>query len=157
MSSRGNYIETDILAARNIIFFRPEETNTHIQAYSAPVIGSLGRIKWLSSLEFISSMKETLPIYDLREGLSTVHSNVQRDTIANRKSTVAGIGSISYISTSGLTKAMATLTYTYGYISSTVLYDCINTLTDLQHITDAIGPMVKFIRGSGKGLRTEAL
>ena len=156
MSSYGKYIESDLITARNIIFFRPEETNTHIQEASAPAIGSLGHLKWMSSLEFINSMKETLPIYDLQPGLSTIHQNLQRDMIANTKSTVAGIGSISYVSTSGLVRAMGTLSYTHGYISTSALYDCINSLTNLRNITDAVGPMVKFVRSQGERFEDRA-
>lgn len=156
MSSYGNYIESDIITGRNIIFFNPEERNTHIQPASAPVIGSLGHLKWLSSLEFINYMKETLPIYELQPGLSTVHQNTQRDMLANTRSTVAGIGSMSYISTSSLARSMGSLTYTHGYISSSALYDSINKLTNLKNITDTIGPMLKFVRGSGKRFEDRA-
>lgn len=152
MSSRGNYIETDILIARNIVSFRPEETNTHIQPSSAPAIGSLGQLKWMTSLEFINSMKETLPIYHLQDGLSTVYQSIKRDTRENLLNGVAR----NYVHDDLLYRTVETLQYTYSYNNTSALYDCINTLTDLSNITDSVGPMVKFIRGNGQMFENRA-
>jgi hypothetical protein len=156
MSSYGKYVESDIITTRNIIFFKAEETNTHIELDSAPVIGSSGKLKWMNSVDFINSMKETLPIYELQPGLSTIHQNTQRDMLTITRSTVAGIGSMSYISTSGLERGMGTLTYTHGYISSSSLYESINKLMNLRNITDTVGPMLKFVRGTGQRFENRA-
>ena len=150
MAAYGNYVESDILTARNIIAFRPEQTNTYIQPGSAPVIGSSGHLKWMSSLEFISSITEFSPVYNIQTGLSTVIQNVLTDKDKIIQSTVRGLGNSSYISTSQLLRDMGTLTYTHGYISSSALYDCINSLTSLKSITESIGPMVKFVRSRGE-------
>jgi len=150
MAAYGTYVESDILTTRNIISFRPEETNTYIQPGSAPVIGSSGQLKWMSSLEFISSMTEFSPVYNIQTGLSTVIQNVLTDKDKIIQSTVGGLGNSSYISTPQLVRDMGTLTYTHGYISSSALYDCINSLTSLKSITESIGPMVKFVRSRGE-------
>jgi hypothetical protein len=150
MAAYGNYVETDILTARNIIAFRREETNTHIQPGSAPVIGSSGHLKWMSSLEFISSMTEFSPVYDIQPGLSTLIQNVLTDKDKIIQSTVTGLSKSSYINSLGLSRDMGTLTYTHGYISSSALYDCINSLTSLKSITESVGPMVKFVRSRGE-------
>jgi hypothetical protein len=152
MSSRGNYIETDIITARNIVFFRPDETNTHIQPSSAPAIGSLGQLKWMNSLEFINSMKETLPIYELQPGLSTIYKSIKKDIIESLLNGVAE----TYLTNTELSRSIETLTYTVGYINTSALYDCINSLTNLSNITDSVGPMVKFIRGTGQRFENRA-
>ena len=156
MSSYGKYIESDLITARNIIFFRPEQTNTHIQEASAPAIGSSGHLKWMSSLEFISSMTEFSPVYDIQPGLSTVIQNVLTDKDKTLQSTVAGLSKSSYINSLQLSRDMGTLSYTYGYISTSALYDCINSLTNLRNITDAVGPMVKFVRSQGERFEDRA-
>lgn len=150
MAAYGKYIDSGLITARTIIAFRPEETNTHIQPDSAPVIGSSGHLKWMSSLEFISSMTEFSPVYDIQPGLSTVIQNVLSDRDKIIQSTVSGLSKSSYISTSQLLKDMGALTYTHGYISSSALYDCINSLTSLKSITESVGPMVKFVRSQGE-------
>jgi len=150
MAAYGNYIDSGLITARTIIAFRPEKTNTHIQPDSAPVIGSSGHLKWMSSLEFISSMTEFSPVYNIQSGLSTVIQNVLTDKDKIIQSTVRGLGNSSYISTSQLLKDMGALTYKHGYISSSALYDCINSLTSLKSITESVGPMVKFVRSRGE-------
>jgi hypothetical protein len=144
-----NHVDTNILTVRNIIAFRPTEWQTHIQPNSAPAIDAIGNLKWKSSLEFISTMKEVSPVFQIQTGLSTLI----RDSEANMKKvlqrTVTGLGSIGYINTSGLETCINRLTYASGYIDSSSLYDCVNYLTQLEDITRYVGPMVKFIRSSG--------
>lgn len=142
-------VYTDIITVRNIYAFSSTETQRNIQPNSAPAIDSLGHLKWKSSLEFISTMKEVSPIFQIQSGLSTVITGSQTNMKNVLQSTVAGLGSIGYISTSGLERCLNTLTYAYGYIDSSSLYDCVNSLTQLEDITTYVPPMVKFIRSSG--------
>lgn len=142
-----NHVDTNILTVRNIIAFRPTEWQTHIQPNSAPAIDAIGHLKWKSSLEFISTMKEVVPIFQIQGGLSTVITGAQTNMKNVLQSTVAGL---SYINTSGLERSINTLTYASGYIDSSSLYDCVNRLTQLEDITTSVGPMVKFIRSQGE-------
>jgi hypothetical protein len=144
-----NHVDTNILTVRNIIAFRPTEWQTHIQPNSAPAIDAIGNLKWKSSLEFISTMKEVSPIFQIQTGLSTFITGSEANMKRVLQSTVAGLGSIDYISTSGLEKSINMLTYASGYIDSPSFYDCVNHLTQLEDITRYVGPMVKFIRSSG--------
>jgi hypothetical protein len=144
-----NHVDTNILTVRNIIAFRPTEWQTHIQPNSAPAIDAIGNLKWKSSLEFISTMKEVSPIFQIQTGLSTFITGSEANMKKVLQSTVAGLGSIEYMSTSGLEKSINMLTYASGYIDSSSLYDCVNGLTQLEDITRYVGPMVKFIRSRG--------
>ena len=144
-----NHVDTNILTVRNIIAFRPTELQTHIQPNSAPAIDAIGNLKWKSSLEFISTMKEVSPVFEIQNGLSTFIRGAQANMKNVLQSTVAGLGSIDYISTSGLEKSINMLTYASGYIDSSSFYDCVNHLTQLEDITRYVGPMVKFIRSRG--------
>jgi len=144
-----NHVDTNILTVRNIFAFSPTEWQTHIQPNSAPAIDTIGNLKWKSSLEFISTMKEVSPVFQIQNGLSTVITSAQTNMKNVLKSTVAGLGSIEYINTSGLERSINRLTYASGYIDSSSLYDCVNRLTQLEDITRYVGPMVKFIRSSG--------
>ena len=141
-----NHVDTNILTARNIIAFRPTEWQTHIQSNSAPAIDAIGNLKWKSSLEFISTMKEVSPIFQIQTGLSSFITGSEANMKKVLQSTVAGLG---YINTSGLEKSINTLPYASGYIDSSSFYDCVNRLTQLEDITRYVGPMVKFIRSSG--------
>jgi hypothetical protein len=94
-------------------------------------------------------MKEVSPIFQIQNGLSTVITGSEANMKKVLQSTVAGLGSIGYISTSSLEKSINTLTYASGYIDSSSLYDCVNRLTQLEDITRYVGPMVKFIRSRG--------
>lgn len=151
-----NHVNTNILTARNITAFRPTEWQTHIQPNSAPAIDAIGNLKWKSSLEFISTMKEVSPVLELQTGLSTLIRGSEANIKNVLQSTVAGLGSIGYISTSGLETCIDRLTYASGYIDSSSLYDCVNHLTQLEDITRYVGPMVKFIRSQGEQFEPRA-
>jgi len=150
------HVDTNILTVRNITAFRPTEWQTHIQPNSAPAIDAIGNLKWKGSLEFISTMKEVSPVFQIQNGLSTLIRAAEANIENVLQSTVAGLGSIGYISTSGLERSINTLTYASGYIDSSSLYDCVNRLTQLEDITRYVGPMVKFIRSSGNAFEPRA-
>lgn len=149
-------VDTDILIVRNITAFHPTELERHIQTNSAPAIDAIGHLKWKGSLEFISTMKEVSPVFEIQTGLSTLIRGAEANIKNVLQSTVAGLGSIEYMSTSGLERCLNTLTYTYGYIDYSSLYDCVNGLTQLEDITRYVGPMVKFIRSQGEQFEPRA-
>lgn len=121
------------------------------------MIAQQGALKWFSTLEFLSSMSipslscSVLAILSsVQPGISTM-SSIQTSTFTTfLRSTVAGLGSAGlsnlgqgYISTSKLNDTVKGLSYNYGYISSTTLYDCITSLGSLRNIGDNLGPMAR--------------
>ena len=146
MASR-NTLDTNLLRIRTVTAFNPT-TSEFIQPAQIPVIGVQGGLKWLSSLEFLSSISvptvscSVLDILNtVQPGISTM-STIQGSTLTRHlRSTVAGLGTAGYISTSYLTSALNSLSMRNGYyISTTTLYDVILSLSNLSRI-DTLGPI----------------
>jgi hypothetical protein len=159
MSSRFT-IDTNILRIRDVFAFNPANAD-FIQSGSVPVIGTSGKVQWLSSLQFLSTISipslstNILGILEIiQPGLSSL-STAQALTLI---STVEGLGSSGYVSTSGLYYETGRLSLQYGYISSTTLVDCIAALGNMDSITGypgnptGFGPMAMFPAGVGKTL-----
>ena len=146
MASR-NTLDTNLLRIRSVTAFNPT-TSEFIQPAQIPVIGDQGSLKWLSSLEFLSSIsvpRVSCSVLDIlntvQPGISTM-STIQSSTLKTYlTSTVAGLGNSAYVSTSYLNKALDSLSLNHGYyISSTTLYDVVLSLSNMSRI-DGIGPI----------------
>ena len=145
MSSR-NTIDTNILRIRELFAFNPLN-NDFIRPESIPVIGEEGKLKYYSSLQFLSTISVPTAstnvlnlINSIQPGLSTLSSAIAGSS--NFVSTVAGLGTAGYVSTSFLQGKIDELSYTYKYISSTTLYDCFANLANMQIIGNELGPMI---------------
>jgi hypothetical protein len=160
MSSRFT-VDTTILKVRDV--FCMNSNGDYIQPASIPVIGDYGKIQWFSSIEFLSSI--SVPVLSttildvltaIRPGFSTMSTVISSTLNISIRSTVAGLGSISggndYMSSSKIYNLLESLTYNYGYISATTLYDSIINLGDMQQITNTLSPMVKFLSATGSNL-----
>lgn len=153
MASR-NTLDTNLLRIRNVTAFDPN-TSEFIQVAQIPVIGNQGAVKWLSSLEFLSSIsvpKVSCSVLDIlntvQPGISTM-STVNASTVRSYlTSTVAGLGQSAYVSTSYLSLELDFLSMRHGYyISSTTLYDVILSLSNMSRI-DSLGPIPNATGGS---------
>jgi hypothetical protein len=162
MPSSRNTLDTDILRIREVFAFNPN-TQDFIQPYQLPMISQNGRLKWMSTLELLSSISVPLvscSVLDILEtvqpGISTVSTVLVSTFTHFLNSTAVGLGSMGgsndtngqqyftgngYISTSRLFDELAKLSGTWQYISSTTLYDVINRLGHLKFIGDDLGPM----------------
>jgi len=156
MSSRLT-VDTTTLKVRDV--FCLNNNADYIQPASIPVIGDFGKLKWFSSIEFLSSISVPVlstTILDIlasvRPGFSSMSTIFGSTTTSAFVSTVAGLGSSEYVSTAGLNTRITQLSYNDGYISSTTLYDCFTNMADMRQITGQIGPMVKFLSGVGSNL-----
>lgn len=130
--------------------------NAYIQPDSIPVVGKYGKIEWLSSIEFFSSISvPTLStnllnvLESVRPGISTLSTVIGSTTQTYFTSTNTGLGSIGYVSTQTLEKALTTLSLVNSYISATTLYDSLSFLGDMRKITDEVGPMVIHLAAQG--------
>ena len=153
MSSRLS-IDSTTLKIRDVYCLNPTNAD-YIQAASIPVIGNGGKLKWLSSLEFLSTISvPTLStnIFDLltsiQTGASSFSTIIPSTIAASITSTVTGLGTLGYVSTSQLNRTVDFLSLDHGYISSTTLYDCFTNLADMHEITFRLGPMAMFLGGS---------
>lgn len=153
MSSRLS-IDSTTLKVRDVFCLNPINSD-YIQPASIPVIGDAGKVRWLSSLEFLSTISVptlSTSILDLlasiQPGFSTF-STILTSTIGSQfTSTVTGLGSVGYVSTSYLDKTVGFLALDHGYISSTTLYDCFTNLADMHQITFKLGAMAMFLGGA---------
>jgi hypothetical protein len=146
MASR-NTLDTNLLRIRSVTAFNPI-TSEFIQPAQIPVIGDQGALKWMSSLQFLSSIsvpRVSCSVLDIlntvQPGISTM-STIGGSTIRSYlTSTVAGLGTSSYISTSYLNAELDRLSMNHGYyISTTTLYDVILSLSNMSRI-DSLGPI----------------
>ena len=160
MSSRFT-VDTTTLKVRDV--FCMNSNGDYIQPASIPVIGDFGKIQWLSSIEFLSTISvPTLSttilnvLEAVRPGFSTMSTIITSTINITVRSTVTGLGSLpggnDYTSSSKVNKMLDLLSFDYGYISATTLYDSLTNLGDMQQITQRIGPMVKFLSGDGSNL-----
>lgn len=161
MSSRLT-VDTTTLKVRDVFCLNSSNAD-YIQPASIPVIGDFGKLRWLSSIEFLSTISvPTLSTTILKvleavqPGFSTLSTIFFSTTTSAICSTVAGLGSLpngnDYISSATLYKVIDSLTYNYGYISATTLYDTVGNLADMRQITDRLDPMVKFLSANGSNL-----
>lgn len=162
MPSSRNTVDTDILRIREVFAFNPS-TLDFIQPYQIPMIKNNGRLKWWSTLEFLSSISVpnvSCSVLDILEtvqpGISTVSTVLVSTFTYFLNSTAIGLGSMGgsndtngqqyftgngYISTSRLFDEIKKLSGTWSYISSTTLHDVIDRLGHLKYIGDDLGPM----------------
>jgi hypothetical protein len=147
MASRFT-IDTNILRIRDVFALNASNAE-FIQPMQIPIVGQKGQFKWYSSLEFLSSISiptASTNVLDLLQciqpGLSSLSTLVTTTINTVIPSTVTGLGSIGYVSTSYLQNQINELSYTYKYISATTLYDCIASLGNMQRIGNELGPMI---------------
>jgi len=147
MSSRYT-LETYILRIREVIAINPANANFIQQGY-LPSIGNYGQLVWYDPLTFfnmifISSVNSS--VFDILDtvqaGVSTIAKIATQDTDPIIVSTIAGLGTSGYLSsTQYFDNQINNLSGEYGFISSTTLYDVIAHLGNLDWITANAGPM----------------
>lgn len=139
-SSSRITLDTTSLTVRNVIVKNPV-TGLSIEEGYIPVIAQQGAVAWKNPYEFLSTIQ--IPqlntsflgaLQMVQPGLSSL-STVFYSTMESRMtSSVQGLGSVGYVSTSKLFDTINHLG-SRGYISTQTLYDCINRLGDLQRIS----------------------
>lgn len=139
-SSSRITLDTTSLTVRNVTVKNPV-TGLPIEEGYIPVIAQQGTVVWKNPYEFLSTIN--IPqlntsflgaVNMVQPGLSTL-STVFYSTMESRMtSTVKGIGSLGYVSTSKLLDSINNLG-SRGYISTQTLYNYINRLGDLQRIS----------------------
>jgi hypothetical protein len=161
MSSRLT-IDSTNLRIRDVYALNTENGD-YIQPASIPVIGDAGKIEWLSSIEFLSTISvPTLGatilelLGSVKPGLSSLSTVIHSTTTSYIRSTVAGLGSLpngnDYISSTKANALLAGLAANYGYISATTLYDSFNHLGNMGVITSNLGVMAMFLGGQRSNL-----
>jgi hypothetical protein len=147
MASRFT-IDTNILRIRDVFALNASNAD-FIQPFQIPIVGQKGQFQWYSSLEFLSSI--SIPtastnvlnlLQSIQPGLSSLSTAVMSTLNTVIPSTVAGLGTAGYVSTSYLQNQINELSFTYKYISATTLYDCFASLGDMQRIGNELGPMI---------------
>jgi hypothetical protein len=149
MNSRFSF-DTHLLKIREVTALN-SVTAEFIQPMEVPVIGINGSLKWMSSLEFLSSI--SIPavsssvldiLQSVQPGISTM-STIQTSTMNQAlQSSMAGIGNLGYISSVQFVyNEIDQLSGTYHYISATTLYDCFSFLGQLNTIGNECGPMTR--------------
>jgi hypothetical protein len=133
-------LDTTSLTVRSVIVKNPV-TGLAIEEGYIPVIAQQGAVVWKNPYEFLSTI--SIPQLNtsflgalemIQPGLSSL-STVFYSTMESRMaSTVEGLGSSDYVSTSKLLDSINNLG-SRGYVSTQTLYDCINHLGDLQRIS----------------------
>jgi hypothetical protein len=146
-------LDTNIITIRDV-FAMKSQSDTFIEYDSFPVIGHEGHLDWKTPLEFLGGMSclgtTVLQLLEaIQPGLSTLSTNFTKVRDFMLMSTVAGLGE-TYVSSAFLSKKITELSSEIGYISSTTLYDCLNSLSRLNTITNWwIGPMVLHSQARG--------
>lgn len=153
-------LDTNLLRVRNITAFNPV-TSEFIQPAQIPVIGDQGIVTWKSSLEFLSSISVPTVSCSVLEILKTVQpgistmSTIQASTLRSQLvSTVRGLGTSAYVSTTYLENELDMLSMRHGYyISSTTLFDVVSNLSNLTVISGyngyaGLGPIPVATNGS---------
>ena len=133
-------LDTTSLTVRSVIAKNPV-TGLAIEEGYIPVIAQQGLLTWKNPYEFLGTVN--IPQFNtsflgalqmVQPGLSSL-STVFYSTMESRiTSTVEGLGSSDYVSTSKLFDTINHLG-SRGYVSTQTLYDCINHLGDLQRIS----------------------
>jgi len=129
-------LDTTTLLIRDLIVKNPD-TEQAIPDNYIPVIGGQGVVKWKEPYEFLSTV--SIPTLSnsfvgmlgmIRPGLSSLSTAFYSSLTSTMTSTVAGLGSMGYVSSSRLYTEIQGLG-DRGYISSTTLFNCINNLGNL--------------------------
>jgi hypothetical protein len=132
-------LDTTTLLIRDLIVKNPD-TEQAIPDNYIPVIGGQGVVKWKEPYEFLSTV--SIPTLSnsfvgmlgmIRPGLSSLSTVFYSALTSTMTSTVAGLGSIGYVSSSKLYTEIQGLG-DRGYISSTTLFNCINNLGNLSNL-----------------------
>jgi hypothetical protein len=143
MASRFT-IDTNILRIRDVFALNASNAE-FIQPMQIPIVGEKGKLQWYSSLEFLSSISiptTSTNVLNLLQSIQPGLSSISTSINTGLQSTVIGLGSIGYVSTSYLQNQINELSYTYKYISATTLYDCFASLGNMQRIGNELGPMI---------------
>jgi hypothetical protein len=132
-------LDTTTLLIRDLIVINPD-TEQGVPDNYIPVIGRQGLVGWKDPYEFLSTV--SIPTLSnsfigmlemIRPGLSSLSTAFYSTLTTTMTSTVAGLGSIGYVSTSKLHETIRRLGDD-GYISSTTLFNCINHLGNLTNL-----------------------
>lgn len=146
MSSRFT-VDTNLLRIRDVTALNPTN-NGYIEPFQIPQIYQEGKLKWYSSLEFLSTI--SIPavsctvlqiLSSVQPGICTMSTINNSTTTSFIRSTVEGLGDSLYVSTSYLENKIVLLSQVYKYISATTLYDAFVHLADMRWIGDNNGPM----------------
>ena len=148
MSSRLS-IDSTTLKVRDVFCLNPVNSD-YIQPASIPVIGESGKLKWLSSLEFLSTISVptlSTSVLNLLAAIEPGLSSLSIAMTAELTSTVDGLGQIGYVSSAQLRDNLNSLSLDHSYISATTLYDSFVNMADMQQITNKFGPMSIYLGG----------
>ena len=126
MSSRIS-LDTTSLKIRDV--FCLNNNADYIQPISIPVPGANGKLQWLSSVEFLSTISVPTTstsllnyIQQVGSTFSTLSTMFNQSTTKYINSTIAGLGSIpngnDYLSSSALVYQFRSLAANYGYVST---------------------------------------
>ena len=132
-------LDTRTLIIRKLIVKDPK-TDKSIPDNYIPVIVGQGLVGWKEPYEFLSTV--SIPTLSnsfigmlemIQPGLSSLSTAFYSTLTSTMTSTVSGLGSSGYVSTSKLFDRIRRLGEV-GYISSTTLYNCINNLGNLTNL-----------------------
>lgn len=145
-------LDTNIINIRDV-FAMNSKSGAVIDYDSFPVIGEEAKLNWKSPSEFlagISCMSTTVLglLESVQPGLSTLSTNFTEAREFMIVSTVNGLGH-TYVSSLGLMSKVTLLTSEHGYMSTTSFYNCVKGLSELDTITDRVGPMIMFLQAVG--------
>jgi hypothetical protein len=147
MASSRFTVDTNILRIRDVYAINLSNAE-FIQPLQLPSIGENGRLKWYSSLELLSSISVPgvstsvlMILSSVQPGISTMSTITASTQTSYLVSTVKGLGSSEYVSTSFLFNQIRLLSQVHKYVSCTTLYDCFAHLADMRWIGDNAGPM----------------
>lgn len=145
-------LDTNIIKIRDV-FAMNSKSGAPIHYDSFPVIGQEAQVTWKTPSEFlagISCMSTTVLglLESVQPGLSTLSTNFTEVRESMLVSTVNGLGH-TYVSSLGLMSKVTLLTSEHGYMSTTSFYNCVKGLSELDTITDRVGPMILFLQAVG--------
>ena len=132
-------LDTRTLIIRKLIVKDPN-TDKSIPDNYIPVIVGQGLVGWKEPYEFLSTV--SIPTLSnsfmgmlemIRPGLSSLSTAFYSTLTSTMTSTVSGLGSSGYVSSSKLYDRIQRLGEV-GYISSTTLFNCINNLGNLTNL-----------------------
>ena len=125
------------------------KTGAFIEYDTFPVIGDEGYLTWRIPSEFlggISCMNTTVLelLESVQPGFSSLSTNFTKAREFMFISTVDGLKE-TYVTGSELLRRITVLCQDYGYISTTSFYHCVKGLSQLNNVTDGVGPIILFL------------
>lgn len=136
-------LDTTTLIVRNLIVKNPD-TEQDIPDNYIPVIGNQGLVGWKDSYEFLGGVN--IPslnnsflglLETIQPGLSSLSTALHSTIASTITSTVAGLGTMGYVSTTKFYDKIERLGDD-GYVSTTTLFNCINNLGNLSNLATTL-------------------